>query len=356
MPSTFTYTPLPLDKSIRLLRLDHDADHEPITCYLQTIDHYDAAPIYHCLSYCWGSETETAAITCDGHRLAITQNLHAALRQIRRRSKEACCRLASDRKNNGSQPSSSSHHDILLWVDALCIDQENIEERNQQVAIMHKIFQNAGRVNVWLGAGTDSTFKAEYLIRRFANILHDASAPDSSITAWLEALATHPEKEIVDTIRYSDFSPSIWKAYWDYMKADWFHRVWVIQEVRQQNAVLVLCGQSAIEWPFVCLAAWWMTIGGSLTIQDIWDDAYTDFRMAVINTSLMWDQAPAVSSRSPFLQILDTARYFKAKDSRDKIFAMLHFQSRDDAEPVARRESGLPSLGEPVSGAVVMGA
>jgi hypothetical protein len=86
------------------------------------------APSYEALSYIWGGPTNTVEIICGQGRLSITVNLRDAIRRFRYKNK---CRV--------------------LWVDAICIDQRNIEERGKQVQLMGMIYWKADRVLVWLG-------------------------------------------------------------------------------------------------------------------------------------------------------------------------------------------------------------
>src|ERR1700761_9437031 len=88
----------------------------------------DETEKYEALSYTWGQSSENRTIQLNGCTLRITDNLYNALRRLRR--------LTSTR---------------TLWVDALCINQDDLHERSQQVAIMGEIYGKAARVLVWLG-------------------------------------------------------------------------------------------------------------------------------------------------------------------------------------------------------------
>lgn len=92
------------------------------------------APEYEALSYVWGSNTVPRYIRLDDKVLQITSNLYEGLLALRRESEP--------------------RH---LWVDAVCINQRDTEERNQQVTLMGDIYMNASRVVIWLGnAGEES--------------------------------------------------------------------------------------------------------------------------------------------------------------------------------------------------------
>jgi hypothetical protein len=87
----------------------------------------DRTHLYKALSYVWGSKNKPQSISIDEHDLPVTVKLHAVPLRLRDRSFER-----------------------IIWVDAVCIDQENLEERKQQVWLMAKIYSKAHRVIVWL--------------------------------------------------------------------------------------------------------------------------------------------------------------------------------------------------------------
>ncbi|KAF2770479.1 HET-domain-containing protein, partial [Teratosphaeria nubilosa] len=92
---------------------------------------------YACLSYCWGETmVRDVAILCDGYRLNITRNLEVALKSLR------------DPRN-----------ERRIWIDQICINQEDIYERGHQVWIMKYIFRRAKEVVVFLGEGDDRSRK-----------------------------------------------------------------------------------------------------------------------------------------------------------------------------------------------------
>lgn len=84
---------------------------------------------YEALSYCWGESHEHRSIIVqEKYRMAVTDNLYNALLHMRRRYRRC-----------------------TIWIDQLCINQADIDERSSQVARMGSIYSTASRVNVWLG-------------------------------------------------------------------------------------------------------------------------------------------------------------------------------------------------------------
>lgn len=148
MPSKFIYNALqPGKRTIRLIRLHRSLSeyHEP-QCDLFHADIADNGTVpytYESLSYTWGS-VKSHTILVNGDTLRITANLYNALQSIKRWKDRP---LAEALTAWQSVPNTSA----ALWVDAICIDQENIQERGEQVQLMGHIYRNASQVIIWLG-------------------------------------------------------------------------------------------------------------------------------------------------------------------------------------------------------------
>jgi len=123
----FRFAPLdPNRNEIRLLTLSPGQSDEQLRCSLSTMS-LATHPVYNALSYVWGDPVYTGNnLTIDGHPFSITPNLHSALRHLRQASGGYDCQ-------------------VPLWVDALCINQGDMDERSQQVAMMRDIYTSAAR-------------------------------------------------------------------------------------------------------------------------------------------------------------------------------------------------------------------
>lgn len=134
---THRYRSLESDE-VRLLVLNSGQPNDPIECYLEHwIVH--KAKSYTALSYVWGHEGGRVGIQVDGCAFAVTNNLYGFLKSYR----------------HATQPS-------ILWVDAICINQNDILERNSQIGLMKRLYEGAEFVLVWLGPevpGTAQAFK-----------------------------------------------------------------------------------------------------------------------------------------------------------------------------------------------------
>jgi len=92
---------------------------------------------FEALSYTWGDPTIQKDIIVNDHQVKVTQNLESFLRQRRHDSET-----------------------VSLWVDAVCINQQDLDEKNAQIPLMNLIYAFANRLTVWLGPEADDSSHA----------------------------------------------------------------------------------------------------------------------------------------------------------------------------------------------------
>jgi hypothetical protein len=182
----YSYSPLTTTDSIRIITLLPGVGHEQLKCTLDEVT-FDESPQYEAISYVWGDEINPASIKCHdfGYSLPITQNLAAALFRFR---------LADQQR--------------MIWVDAICINQEDITERGHQVRLMGKVYGKASGVLVWLGEEDENT-------------------------------------ELVSTCLHSSFielTDAETLALKLFFERPWFHRAWTFQESVLAQFAQVHCG------------------------------------------------------------------------------------------------------------------
>jgi len=149
--SSYQYLQLPSEgEYIRLLcLLPNKSKAAPLQCKIHNYSLWTfglRTHRYEALSYVWGDPNETLPIYVDNNQFHITANLYFALSHLRDHAFER-----------------------ILWVDAICINQKNLEEQSQQVQLMANIYSNAHRVIAWLGNGTQDTDRALEDIQLVAN-------------------------------------------------------------------------------------------------------------------------------------------------------------------------------------------
>lgn len=137
----YTHEPLPEGRFIRLVSL-YPSPHLESPLYIEITTHrLDEAPPYAALSYTWGDSSDTVPIWCDRWVIRIRHNLRDALRRIRH-----------------------PEHPRQLWIDAVCINQSSIPEKNHQIPLMGEIYKNAEGVLIWLGEEAEESKMAFQLL------------------------------------------------------------------------------------------------------------------------------------------------------------------------------------------------
>jgi len=198
--------------SIRLLRLAPSQDRSaPLKGSLLEVtlsDCYnDLKNPFTALSYVWGDPKHRGSIDLDGCLMGITQSLDRALHDLRDETQV-----------------------LRVWADALCINQLDIPERNNQVALMGNIYSTANHTVIYLGT---STPEFEKLCRVLSPSLYDPALSRSHLVD--EAKASLATNEIEALRR-------------DLLGRPWFRRVWVFQELVLSADPWVQCGRQRTRW------------------------------------------------------------------------------------------------------------
>jgi hypothetical protein len=203
MATQFQYVPLPTEPAyIRLLRLLPGKSEEPILCELSQIELNAAKDVYIAASYTWGSEERQQQVLLNGAAFLVRKNLYDMLQAFRLRDDS-----------------------LLLWIDAICIDQSSISERNYQVREMGRIYRQAREVHTWLGpAYPDSEEAFDQLNRCLRGHFK-----------WYKkhkALSVTEMSWPLEILRQS--------SYWT--------RIWIVQELVLAQKITLRCGDSRLAW------------------------------------------------------------------------------------------------------------
>jgi hypothetical protein len=195
MSPPYVYQALPPSRSIRLFRLFPSADAEkPLRGELfeySLQEMYEQEQPYDALSYVWGQSNTTHSIEVDGCDLRITASLQTALSYMRHRRREK-----------------------LIWVDALCINQDDDAEKEHQIGLMHQIYGCSNCVVVWLGETKDESDEALEDLRMIGAKWHRFSKQEEEVSDRIVRLLQRP----------------------------WFRRIWVmaICDVSLEQRLIVL--------------------------------------------------------------------------------------------------------------------
>ncbi|KAF2656387.1 HET-domain-containing protein [Lophiostoma macrostomum CBS 122681] len=282
---------------IRLLKVLPRLNDSQLECSL-TIQrlHSDSACLdqqYIALSYAWGTQPSEQSITISGAPFEPTQNLHDALHHI-----------------------SASLEETAFWIDAICINQNDIHEKTHQISVMRYVYELAQKTIIWLGSRDDECVEAMSLVSRLARLgndicdtilARDGARPSESsydnslvIQAFFEELKWNSSKTktvehwIVDgrdgikgspvetyydriartdnefvtrEVRQKEFYEALnaydlssrhsdsWNGLSKLLNREWFRRIWVVQEVSISPNPIVLYRQKTTTWDELVVAS-----------------------------------------------------------------------------------------------------
>ncbi|KAM0341670.1 hypothetical protein ACHAPU_009916 [Fusarium lateritium] len=211
--SSTAYKPLCQDHDCtRLLQiLAATKEDDPIICSLHEVA-FGERPKFDALSYMWGNGLDECHITLNGVSVKIRQNLHDALYYLRKHTPGT-----------------------LYWIDAMCINQKDILERNRQVRMMHHIYLRAQTVVVWLGKKYDAY---QATIPKLEQLSH-GKPPGGGVQS---ETPSHPPLPDFAPTQEGKLAEELHRdPYWD--------RLWIIQEIGQAQKIKVCFGSAAaVDW------------------------------------------------------------------------------------------------------------
>ncbi|KAF2670887.1 HET-domain-containing protein [Microthyrium microscopicum] len=210
----YIYSPISASSEIRLVQYAANAfkPDGAIDLSMITVQVSDLSSTqYFPLSYVWGPREFNLEITIDGCGLPVTDNLYSCLVNLHEFN------FGKD-ENIIGEP--------YFWIDALCIDQSNLEERGKQVSLMAQIYQNAGCTLAWLGS---SYHNSDLAIDMIELIWHGH-----------EEIGGH---EFVNTelLQHPGLRDG-WLALHRLFQRQWWVRVWIQQEYTLSKRILMFCG------------------------------------------------------------------------------------------------------------------
>lgn len=216
--SLYKHQPINLDRpAIRLLKLlgGHWSDEIQCNIFSGWFDEYETMIPYAALSYVWGSTRKTLNITIDNIKIEVTQNLHVALQYLRHEKE-----------------------DRILWVDAICINQNNTHEKMHQIRQMGDIYKKAEEVIVWLGDGTDKTnFTMDTMMRLQEYRLEYGGDWRGLAEHWIR----------YQQLLIENFEEKVLTGMDELLQRSWFRRIWILQEIANARVATVHCGKFSVS-------------------------------------------------------------------------------------------------------------
>lgn len=330
--ASYSYDQLPNTNFIRLLTFE-PCSGQSISLSLTT-HILELAPEFDCLSYTWGNPTSayseaaeisnivyqsTGEIGLDGCEFSVQYNLYDALEMLSNLS--------------------SSERSRYVWIDAICINQQSLEERAAQVAIMDKIYSKARRVIAWLGQENEFTQDAISLLRIIGRVPEER---------YKHIRVSHWQNHDLEFLRMGVSPPPTfnqWLGLIALFNLPYMRRVWIIQEVLVARDVMVVWGSENFPWTLIAkVMSFFVTTGWHFYITTLHFKSlpvvvenagvYTQMlREKSLDINLVLEQIRREIVRDgapPALpKLVSMFRDSKASDPRDKIYALLNLANKE---------------------------
>ncbi|KAF2002319.1 HET-domain-containing protein [Amniculicola lignicola CBS 123094] len=261
----FQYQPLRQSKQeIRLLNISAAPKRNKFPSFSLEVVSLQSSPSYTALSYTWGDASKTTPLHIHNQVFQATHNLYEALQHLTQSGKLK-----------------------KLWVDAICINQKDDEEKSWQVAQMIHIYRNAAETILWLGP---ACLGSDLLMDKMQALGHDAVR--HGVKVWEEDrlkttqafkqamsygyLGGLPGAEKEGTLER--FLSEWFRRGWDVMgdvlpptplkeilSRPWWKRVWILQEVTVSKKPVFTCGHKSMSFE---------TMYAALSVLEFFQDAW----------------------------------------------------------------------------------
>ncbi|KAM0208638.1 hypothetical protein ACHAQI_006841 [Fusarium lateritium] len=341
-------------QDVRLLHVKPGSFDDPIEGHFRLVslrDVENGGIDFNALSYCWGDPTEREEIFLfsreeeagEGQPFSIGKSAAQALRRLRHATET-----------------------LVIWIDAVCINQDDLEERAQQVTLMSQIYSLASIVHIWLGEDNHGVEACLKLIRDICNFNTElcqggekCTCPGTAHSVPLLEMKEYAQSKTTENQAISfkgmlevfDLHLKTWSreiidlAGWygntqltflmsTLYENPWFSRVWVIQEALSAQRPFIHCSAEQVPWEEVVQVSNWLehpghanqsphTYSQQISMATIWKTLKPKGRTREVPTTPI--EAQDTEELSSILEVFLSGLDLKATDPRDKLFALLTF-------------------------------
>ncbi|KAF4631373.1 hypothetical protein G7Y89_g6768 [Cudoniella acicularis] len=300
IPDRYKYEPLQTPGHVRLLRVGRRLFFQEPRCEIFQVP-LSEAPEFEAISYTWGKHPPSIPISVNGRHLLVTKAVEDLVLYMQ-----------------------SIFKSKIYWVDALCINQHDIDERNQQVPRMRDIYQKATRVLVWLGPSPSigATLSTNRMIRTL-NWVKTESVETVQLLPIIREQEEHLFRSLVDLFTH-----------------EWWHRMWIIQEIAVGKSARIRFNDVWITWESLSKVIYMILRDPDLEArllfyfsQRLPPQIARKYHLYIQNALFLCQtrdrlqtQTPAgdeiTFTPAPLATLIHDIFHFESKDPRDKIFAI----------------------------------
>ena len=298
-------SPLLDGDDIRLVHISREPTTDLNLLQLQTIS-LEKAPAYNALSYTWGPPSTNPEHRLQGY--LFTENLVDCVNHI------------------------SSKLPGLWWIDAICIVQDDLQEKRHQVKKMRDIYARAQKVHVWLSPDNDDNFLG---LQIFCRIYNHVCASNSVIPKKSSEIRFHDVESEHLGLPANRKGPA-WIALMKFLSHPYFRRIWILQELAAaREDASFICGPMTLPYRFFYHTITWIdtqgmkdslySLAGQLELS--FDFGAFDF-IKTVTALRVWPTMLRV--KFDLSACITMCISFKSTDPRDRIIALLGLVSPED--------------------------
>ena len=274
-------------KAVRLFILFPGKAKEQLRGMICTLP-FSEAGSYKTLSYTWGPAAQALhkVVTPEGY-ITIRESLHSALVRLR--------------------PEKDT---MVVWIDAICINQADKKEKAKQIRLLPEIFQKTANTLAFLGSDERSDAAIEMLLQVKANREHGSNSDN-----WPKNLPRIASSWWKTGIPPTD--DPIWRDVETLFNHDWFRRAWIVQEAVTSPVVTFICGKWMVDWNELFFAIYSVHEELQL-IQNIDSASWGPFLK--LASHRVWE---ARHKRWSLFLLLETFRHVESSLKQDRFFSLL---------------------------------
>ena len=287
----YVYKPLESPSNIRVLAVEPGSYGSDIRCSLREVQPGDGT-IYTTISYVWGEPKFPCRVSCTSLDnvsgiLCMTESLYAALQTIRQ----------------VDQP-------MTVWADGICINQDDLDERSQQVLLMRKLYLECLRLFAWLGEDGDLYDAAfdyiSYALEKFEYPPGPVIGDPHAVRSLIEDLYSKLTDEVLSSLNM-------------FFGNSWFRRAWTFQEVLCASEATIFAGDRNIPYEDVAnFVRLFVDFGIGIRLSDM--SSHLGMVQVIVITQFR-------NRPTTLLQLAAMTRSRQATDLRDKLYSLIAIAS-----------------------------
>ena len=307
MPTPYVYSPFAKPRHIRLLQVWLDCqlrsgvEEAPprIKGRFAVTNLDNLRHSFRAISYVWGDAIISHKIWMgDSTYIGITRSANEVLTWI-----------------------TANGFDDYIWIDGICMNQDDLEERSSQVRLMWDVYSRAAGVVAWMGCSSDDTGPALNLL----SVLYRG-------LVQLEEDDTTPTTSNLTKIQGCHWPSTGWVALTRFLNRPYFLRAWILQETVAAKQIRMQWGEHMLDWGVLSYVVSAISTAGMRLLIEPNQTGMAPAVESMMNATSLRFQVNFSGAPPPFSHVVSICQSFKSTNPRDKVYALLNMtiEAKDD--------------------------